>query len=124
MALSAPAPSPNEALRINLLVLRAKEGLSQAALAQKTGVSRAIISELERGRGDARLGTLARIAHGLGVAVGELFEPWRPSVLTDEELARRAREDDFVDADSLLAALDEADDPPRYSRRGRRPKAS
>ena len=44
MALSDPSPDPHEALRVNLVVFRAKNGLSQAKLARRTGVSRAIIS--------------------------------------------------------------------------------
>jgi transcriptional regulator with XRE-family HTH domain len=120
MALPARVESPHDALRVNLVVLRATKGLSQQALAERTGVSRAVISELEQGRGDARLTTLARLANGLGVAVSALVEPWRPQPPTDAELSRRARDDEFIDADAFLAALDEADRIPRYSRRGRR----
>lgn len=120
MALSHPIAEPNEVLRINLLALRAKKGLSQAALARRTGVSRAVISELEQGRGDVRLTTLARLSNGLGVTVGELLEPWHPQPPTDAELSRRSRDDAFIDADTFLAALDESDPVPRYSRRGRR----
>jgi transcriptional regulator with XRE-family HTH domain len=120
MAPQLPAETPSEALRINLVVLRAQKGLSQAALARRTGVSRAIISELEQGRGDVRLTTLARLACGLDSTVNDLLEPWRPRLATHEELSRRARDDEFVDADAFLDALDEADSVPRYSRRGRR----
>ena len=120
MALPNPLGLASEALRINLVVLRAKRGLSQAALAARSHVSRAIISELEQGRGDARLTTLARLAHSLGANVSDLFEAWRPQPLTDEELSRRARDDEFIDADAFLAALDETDRIPRYSPRGRR----
>lgn len=121
MALPNPLELPREALRINLVVLRAKRGLSQAALAARSRVSRAIISELEQGRGDARLTTLARLADSLGASVSDLLEPWRPEPLADGELSRRARDDEFIDADAFLAALDEADDRiPRFSRRGRR----
>lgn len=120
MAPQNSAQALNEALRVNLVVLRATKGLSQAVLARRTGVSRAIISELEQGRGDARLTTLARLARGLDSSVSDLLEAWRPQRLTDEELSRRARDDEFVDADAFLDALDEADSVPRYSRRGRR----
>ncbi|HTU70107.1 MAG TPA: helix-turn-helix transcriptional regulator [Candidatus Baltobacteraceae bacterium] len=121
MALPNPIARLNEALRINLVVLRARAGLSQAALAKRSGVSRAIISELEQGRGDVRLTTLARVAQALGATVNELLEPWHPRPPTEDELARRAREDDFIDAETLLAAMDERTTTPRYSRRGRRP---
>ncbi|MGH7737783.1 MAG: helix-turn-helix transcriptional regulator [Candidatus Tyrphobacter sp.] len=120
MALRNPLATLNEALRINLVVLRARAGLSQAALAKRSGVSRAIISELEQGRGDVRLTTLARVAQALGATVNELLEPWHPHPPTEDELARRAREDDFIDAEALLGAIDESAAVPRYSRRGRR----
>lgn len=122
MALPNPLATLNEALRINLVVLRARAGLSQAALAKRSGVSRAIISELEQGRGDVRLTTLARVAQALGATVSELLEPWHPHPPTEDELALRAREDDFIDAEVLLAAIDESTALPRYSRRGRRVK--
>lgn len=120
MAPQNSARALNEALRVNLVVLRATKGLSQAALARRTGVSRAIISELEQGRGDVRLTTLARLASALDSSVSALLEPWRPQQATDEELSRRARDEAFIDADAFLDALDEADSVPRYSRRGRR----
>ncbi|HEY8311108.1 MAG TPA: helix-turn-helix transcriptional regulator [Gemmatimonadaceae bacterium] len=121
MALPNPLAVLNEALRVNLVVLRARAGCSQAVLAKRSGVSRAIISELEQGRGDVRLTTLARVAGALGATVNELLEPWHPNRPTEDELARRVREHDFIDADTLLAALDESATVPRYSRRGRRP---
>jgi transcriptional regulator with XRE-family HTH domain len=110
----------NEALRVNLVVLRAQRGFSQASLAKHSGVSRTIISELEQGRGDVRMTTLARLASSLNVTVSALIEPWQPRPLTDDELLRRSREDDFIAADALFAAMDEADAVPRYSRRGRK----
>ena len=49
--------------------------------------------------------------------------PWQPSPNSEEELARRAHtpEDEFIDADVFLAALDESNQPSRYSQRGRKP---
>lgn len=111
----------NEALRINMVVERAKTRLSQAALAKSAAVPRAVISELEHGRGDVRMTTLARIAASLNVTVPALLEPWEPEPITDEMLLRRLREDDFIPADTLLNAMAEANAIPHYSRRGRRP---
>jgi transcriptional regulator with XRE-family HTH domain len=119
MVISNPLAAANEALRINLLVLRAKSGFSQAMLAKRTGVSRAIISELEQGRGDARLTTLSRLAKGLDATVSDLLQPWHPQPPTEDELNRRAHVDEFIDADALLAALDESDGIRRFSLRGR-----
>jgi transcriptional regulator with XRE-family HTH domain len=123
MALAAPLADAHQALKINLLVLRAKNHLSQAELAKAAGVSRTVISDLEQGRGDTRLGTLARIAFVLKTTIAELLTPWQPSQNTEEEFVRRAHapEDEFIDADDFLAALDEASEPSRYSRRGRKP---
>lgn len=124
MALPNPLATLNEALRINLAVLRARASLSQAALARQAGVSRAIISELERGRGDVRLTTLARVAQTLSTTANEFLKPWHPHPPTEDELARRVREDDFIDAETLLGAVEESTAPSRYGRRGRRPAKS
>lgn len=114
------------ALRVNLVVLRAKRHLSQADLARRASVSRTVLSDLEQGRGDARLATLARIADSLETTVAELLKPWHPLAETEEELARRAGapDEDFIDADVLFAALEESDGVQRYSRRGRRPNSA
>lgn len=126
MAIANPLEDAHGALRINLVVLRAKRRLSQAELAKRSGVSRTVVSELEQGRGDARLATLARLAGALGATVAKLLEPWHPARETEEELVRRAQapDEDFIDADVLVAALDEADGVQRYSRRGRRPSVA
>ncbi|MCL4560881.1 MAG: transcriptional regulator [Chloroflexi bacterium] len=48
--------------------LRRRKGLSQAVLAERSGISRASITNLERGRaGDVRAETLARLATALEV---------------------------------------------------------
>jgi transcriptional regulator with XRE-family HTH domain len=54
---------------------RKNRGLSQRALAEKSGVSPATIYELETGRRpDPRPSTLRRLAHVLGVEVHDLLE--------------------------------------------------
>ncbi len=114
------------AVRINLVVFRAQRQFSQAELAKRARVSRTVISELEQGRGDVRLATLARIAKALETSVHQLLEPWRPGVITEEELIRRSQtpESEDVDARVFLAAMDEANGVRRYSRRGRRSKVA
>ena len=47
--------------------------MTQGELAKKAGVSLITISRLERGERDPHLGTLARIAKGLGVPTFELL---------------------------------------------------
>lgn len=72
----------------NLRRLRTGAGLSQAALAQKSGVSRRMLVALEAGENNVSLTTLDRLADALGVAFSDLiqaFEPRDPSRI--EELA-------------------------------------
>lgn len=59
---------------MKLKTLRADRGLSQEALAKKTGLARAYIARLEIGRHDPSLSTLVKIAKALKVTVGELVE--------------------------------------------------
>jgi len=54
--------------------LRLLKGVDQQTLAQRAGVERSYISLIENGKKSAAVSTLALIADGLGVSVGELFE--------------------------------------------------
>jgi transcriptional regulator with XRE-family HTH domain len=47
--------------------LRIERGISQARLARRAGLHRTQIGKLELGEREPRLGTLLRLAHGLGV---------------------------------------------------------
>ncbi len=54
--------------------VRLKKRMSQRELAEKSGVSRTIISGLESGtRAETSTGTLLRIADALGVKVEQIF---------------------------------------------------
>lgn len=53
---------------------RLLKGLDQQTLAQRAGLERSYISLIENGKKMAAVSTLALIADGLGVGVGELFE--------------------------------------------------
>jgi transcriptional regulator with XRE-family HTH domain len=53
---------------------RAKQGLSQADLGEKAGITREYIARLETGRHDPSLGTLVKLAKALKVKVGKLVE--------------------------------------------------
>jgi transcriptional regulator with XRE-family HTH domain len=122
-----PRASPaREALRVNLIVGRARARLSQQAFAERAGISRPTVSRIERGiADDVGLDVLERIAGALGVLVADLFVLASSDRVDDAELARRATAtDEFVDADDLFAAIDEAagrksSEIPRYSRAGR-----
>jgi transcriptional regulator with XRE-family HTH domain len=55
-------------------------GLSQWALADKSGVGYASIARIETGRQDPTVGMLARLAEALGIGLVDLFsEPNRPA---------------------------------------------
>jgi transcriptional regulator with XRE-family HTH domain len=59
--------------------LRARRGLSIEALAARSGVSRSMISLVERGQCSATAVVLEKIATGLGVALASLFDAPQPS---------------------------------------------
>ena len=71
--------------------LRAERALSLDALAARSGVSRSMISVIERGRGSATAVVLEKLAAGLDVPLAILFET--PSVSTPAgPVARRAQQ--------------------------------
>lgn len=59
----------------NVRRLRAAAGLTQEALAEKTGLSSVYISEIERGRRNPSIIVMADIAHALGADVRDLLDP-------------------------------------------------
>ena len=58
--------------------LRAARGLSLEAVAAKSGVSRSMISLIERGESSPTAVVLERLATGLGVAMASLFDAPKP----------------------------------------------
>lgn len=66
------AGSVEEAVGGRIRELRKAAGLTQAALAERAGISFEAMSRIERGRASARVGTLARVAHALSVGLPEL----------------------------------------------------
>jgi transcriptional regulator with XRE-family HTH domain len=75
-------------LAARLRGLRAEHGLTLDALAERAGVSRSMISLIERGESSPTASVLNRLATGLGVALASLFdEAERPDA---SPLARRA----------------------------------
>ena len=63
---------PEERFAANLRRLRHEAGLSQEGLAERTGLHPTEISRLERAVREPRLGTMVRLARGLGVKVERL----------------------------------------------------
>jgi transcriptional regulator with XRE-family HTH domain len=71
--------------------LRAAQGFTLAALASRSGVSRSMISLIERGEASPTAVVLERLATGLGVALAALFDAPRADVVPDP-LVRRAQQ--------------------------------
>lgn len=69
---------------------RKAQGLSQTALAQRSGTSQRFVSEFERGKQSVDLGKALRILHALGlkVAVGNVRTPQQSRELVQEGVAR------------------------------------
>jgi len=59
---------------MRLREIRERKGMTQEALAEKVGVSRAYLSRLEMGRHDPPLSLLRRLAKALRVKTGRLVE--------------------------------------------------
>jgi transcriptional regulator with XRE-family HTH domain len=57
----------------NLRRERARAGMSQEQLADRSGLHPTEVSRLERGRREPRLGTIARLARGLGIGAADLM---------------------------------------------------
>ena len=64
----------------NLQQLRKEQGLSLDQLALKTGVSKAVLSQLENGKVNPTINTIWKIATALHVTYSALLEPPRENV--------------------------------------------
>ena len=77
-ARTVEAPPPAEGLHRHLgsrvKQLRTEEGWSLDALAQASGVSRSMLSDIEREQANPTLAVTLRIARAFGLALGELLE--------------------------------------------------
>src|SRR5277367_7182755 len=80
-------PDLNHRIAGRVRDLRAQRGLTLEALAERSGVSRSMISLIERGESSPTAVLLERLATGLGVPLASLFEA--PAASADP-IARRA----------------------------------
>lgn len=92
---TAPAEAPSdaaisEALGQRIKTLRARNGLTLEQLSQRSGVSRAMLSTIERGEKSPTLPIIVRIAAGFGLTLSHLLgaEP-DPSHVTIIRAAQR-----------------------------------
>lgn len=93
----APADDLNQRIAQRVVELRAHAGLSLGALAERSGVSRSMISLIERGETNATAVVLEKLAGALGVALAALFEARRAA---PSPLMRRAEQAEWRDPGS------------------------
>lgn len=69
-----PVRAVSAAIALRIAALRKARDLSFDQLALRCGVSKGMLVQVEQGRANPSIGTLCRIASGLGVSVAELVE--------------------------------------------------
>jgi transcriptional regulator with XRE-family HTH domain len=87
-AAAATPPDLNARIAERVGQLRAARGLSLDSLAGKSGVSRSMISQIERGKSNPTAVVLEKLAGGLGVTLASLFDG--PASAPDSLSRRRA----------------------------------
>lgn len=65
--------SESEKLGQNLKRIRTEKGISQNKIARTLDIDRAFISNIENGKTNPTLATIAKIAKAIGVSIGELM---------------------------------------------------
>ncbi len=99
--------NPYQTVGKRIRFFREEDGLTQAELAEKTGLSDNFIGLIERGIKHPTLETLNKIAEALEVQLGEFFQPMtnRPEDAegASKELKRLLSKRSFKDAKLLLA---------------------
>ena len=91
-------PDINECIAAHVRRLRTRQHLSLDALANKSGVSRSMISLVERAETSPTAVVLEKLAAGLGVTMASLFDP--PAPVSNRPVARRADQPQWRDPDS------------------------
>ena len=90
-------PSVEDRIAQRVHELRTARGLSLEALAEKSGVSRSMISVIERGESSPTAAMLEKLANGLDVLLPALFEPPSSSKSPPSPVARRADQPQWQD---------------------------
>jgi transcriptional regulator with XRE-family HTH domain len=92
------APSDlNQRIAERVRELRAGQGLSLDALASKSGVSRSMISLIERGESSPTAVVLEKLAAGLGVMLASLFDAPAAARASSGPVARRGDQPEWQD---------------------------
>ena len=99
-AVSPPVPEEDINLRIARRVrdIRSARGESMESLAARCGVSKSMISLIERGEASPTAAVLEKLAGGLGVAMATLFGPDKAA--QQQPLSRRADQAIWKDPES------------------------
>jgi transcriptional regulator with XRE-family HTH domain len=87
----------NERIADRVRELRAAHGLSLDALAARSGVSRSMLSLVERAESSPTAVLLEKIAAGLGVTMAAMFDAPHSSAVRDDPVARRAYQPQWRD---------------------------
>lgn len=84
------SPREDQELGLRLRAIRERAGVSQRALAKKTGVPNSTISLIESGKMNPSVGALRRILDGIPISLSEFFafqpEPEKTSFYAAEDL--------------------------------------
>lgn len=94
---------------------RARQGWTLEGLAERTGVSRAMLSEIERGTKNPTIRVVSQIAAGLGTTVAELIGEVAPTTPPTPQIVRAAERRTQVDPRTGAIRQDLA---PAYLRHG------
>ena len=90
----------NARIAVQVRTLRAQGALSLEALAVRCGVSRSMISLVERGEANPTAVVLERLACGLGVPLARLFDPQAEGSGPPAPVSRRAEQLEWRDPGS------------------------
>ena len=87
----------NEIVGINLKKLRSETGLTLDQVAEKTGVSKSMISDIERGLKSPTISVLWKICNGINIPFSELMktEETDVSIVSDEKIKHYTVQDGF-----------------------------
>ena len=91
------AATVNDRVAAQILRLRALRGLSLQALAELSGVSRSMISVIERAAASPTAVVLERLATALGVPLAELFDARSTPGVASSPVARRRHQAEWQD---------------------------
>src|SRR5882724_11388082 len=87
----------NQRIADRVRELRATRGLSLDALATKSGVSRSMISLIERGESSPTAAVLEKLAAGLSVTLASLFDAPAEGSISSGPIARRSDQPEWRD---------------------------